>query len=108
MALTRMHHVSRRHTIGPAKRFEMAGDTAGMVEAMAKIAEAYGDVEEARRLRGSLRERPIVPKTLDTSESEPTAYTPEPKRKRSQPTPSPDKKLRAAWRTVDELRGRAD
>jgi hypothetical protein len=108
MALVRLNYKSRRSGIGPAKRHEQNGDHVGMVEALTKVAESWGDMDEASRLRASLRPQPIskIPETQPAMYTEPAPEKPVRKRRRMQPAPSPDKKLRDAWREVDAKRGR--
>jgi hypothetical protein len=111
----------KRRRLGSAKRFEQAGDYVGMVEAMAKTAEIWGDLEEAKRLRASLNPQPIaVPQEDDLLLIQPEpAYTPEAKSKKQQskrgrkvnkppkapPLLSPQQLMDEAWRELGLKRG---
>jgi hypothetical protein len=75
------------------------------MEHLIKLSEAHGDHEIAAELREQLNRSRV--RHLEEP-SEPAYTEPEkPQRKqRKKPAPSSDKKLREAWREVDDKRGR--
>jgi hypothetical protein len=95
----------RRSRLGPGKQYEQRGDVQGMLTALIRDAELHGAWDEVERLKAELypqpKYNPAVPPYTEPEK-------PRRKRKAKPSPPSSDQKLRQAWRTVDELRGRAD
>jgi hypothetical protein len=99
MALVRASSFGSPRRQGKTKGLEQAGDWPLLMEHLIKLSEAHGAHETAAELRAQT-------KTHIEDEPEPEAPVRIRKRKKKPAPSSPDKKLRDAWRAVDEKRGR--